>query len=403
MTANTNANSNINANANNAKANTKHRALEILEDLIRIQSVNPHYGDGAKGEGEVADYIEARCRQAGLSVRRQTVLPGRDNLIVEIRTGKPGGALLFESHMDTVSIGSMENALVPTYLDGKLYGRGACDTKATLAGMLYAMEECAKIADQLPRDLVFCASVDEEHAFRGLAAFMELDLPFSGAVVGEPTELGIVVEHKGCARFTVHTHGKAAHSSMPQEGDNAVYQMMQVLRFITEIEEPKLNAVHSRLSGSPTIVVGTIQGGKQINIVPESCVIEVDRRIIPGETPEQVLQEFEQQLLDAVKQHEVKASVEPLLLDPALNTPHDSAIVRASQEVAQSLGLQDQLCGVPYGSDASKLQQWKGIPTIVYGPGSIAQAHSKEEWVPVDEVGQAAEFYLQLAKSYKGQ
>lgn len=377
-----------------------HRSLSILEDLIRIQSVNPHYGENANGEGQVADYIEDRCRRIGLTVTRQPVLPGRDNIIAELRIPEPQAVLLFESHMDTVSLDSMADPLVPIYKDGRLYGRGACDTKATLAGMLYAMEECVKQTETLRSDIIFCASVDEEHAFSGLSAFMELNIPISGAVVGEPTELGIVVEHKGCARFVVHTHGKAAHSSVPQEGDNAVYQMMRVVRYIEENEQLRLAAKQSALCGSPSIVVGTIRGGVQINIVPERCSIEVDRRIIPGETPEEALAQFESGLRQAVEPLGVRLSIEPLLLDPALNTPHDADIVATARQVAGTLGLNGQMCGVPYGSDASKLQQWKGIPTIVYGPGSIAQAHSKEEWVPVDEVAKAAEFYLQLARSY---
>ncbi|WP_409344111.1 M20 family metallopeptidase [Paenibacillus sp. MBLB4367] len=377
-----------------------HPALSILEDLIRIQSVNPHYGEGANGEGQVADYIEERCRRAGLTVWRQPVLPGRDNVIAELRVPDPQAVLLFESHMDTVSLDSMVDPLKPIYKDGRLYGRGACDTKATLAGMLYAMEECVKQAETLRSDIVFCASVDEEHAFRGLAAFMELDIPISGAVVGEPTELGIVTQHKGCARFAVHTHGKAAHSSVPQEGDNAVYQMMRVVRYIEENEQLRLASLSSPLCGSPSIVVGTIRGGVQINIVPERCSIEVDRRIIPGETPEEALAQFERALRLAVEPLGVRLTIEPLLLDPALNTPDDAGIVAAAKRTAGALGLSEQPCGVPYGSDASKLQQWKGIPTIVYGPGSIAQAHSKEEWVPALEVAKAAEFYLLLAQSY---
>ncbi len=378
----------------------KHPAVRILEDLISIQSVNPFYGNGARGEGEIANYIEKRCRAAGLTVTRQSVFPGRDNLIVELRVGKPDKTLLFEAHMDTVSLGSMTDPLVPRIVDGRLYGRGACDTKSTLAGMLYMMEECAKRRDTIPSDLVFCASVDEEHEYRGLMALLDLNLPLAGAVVGEPTEMGIVVAHKGCARFAVRTHGKAAHSSVPHEGDNAIYQMMQVIRHIRERVEPALRKVEHPLCGSPSIAVGTIGGGSQINIVPEACEIEVDRRIIPGERPDRVLLEFERELGEALRDRGVTFTIRKLLLDWALDTPHESAVVRCSRAAAARLGLKPDLVGAPYGSDASKLQQLKGIPSIVYGPGSIAQAHSKDEWVPVREVEQAASFYLEVATTF---
>lgn len=379
---------------------TKHPALTMLEEMIRIESVNPHFDKTGQGEGAMADYIERRCQKAGLKVTRQTVFPGRDNLIIELRVGKPDKALLFEAHMDTVTLGAMPNALEPIYRDGKLYGRGSCDTKGTLAGMLYAMERCAANPELAGGDLILCASVDEEHAYKGLLAFLELDIPVAGAVVGEATELGITVATKGCVRVAMTTHGKAAHSSMPAEGDSAIVQMMRVVRYIHERLEPELSARVHPLCGSPTIVVGTIQGGTQINIVPDRCVIEVDRRIIPGERPEVVERELAERLTRELAPQGVKLTVDRLLLDWALNTPEEEAIVTAARQAAAGIGLSDAVRGVTYGCDASKLQELKGIPSIVYGPGSIAQAHTNDEYVPVSEVEQAAEFYLRLAQTF---
>ncbi|PYI50879.1 M20 family metallopeptidase [Paenibacillus flagellatus] len=380
--------------------NGKHPALPVLEDMIRIQSVNPYFDESGEGERAMADYVERRCRAAGLAVTRQNVFPGRDNLIVELRVGKPDKTLLLEAHMDTVTLGGMPDALMPTYRDGRLYGRGACDTKGSLAGMLYAMERAARNPEAVGGDLVLCASVDEEHAYKGLLAFLELGLPVAGAVVGEPTELGIAVANKGCVRVAATTHGKAAHSSMPAEGDSAIMQMMRVLRFIRERLEPELASRAHPLCGSPTIVVGTIRGGTQINIVPDRCVIEIDRRIIPGERPEIVERELAERLRRELAPEGVKLTVERLLLDWALDTPHDAAIVRAAQAAAAAIGLDDNLRGVTYGCDASKLQELKGIPSIVYGPGSIAQAHTNDEWVPVSDVERAAEFYWRLAQTF---
>jgi acetylornithine deacetylase/succinyl-diaminopimelate desuccinylase-like protein len=379
---------------------SKHPSLEILEDLIRIQSVNPSFGGDAKGEREVADYVERRCRESGLAVSRQQVFPDRENVIVELRVGKPETTLLFEAHMDTVSLGSMEDPLVPGYADDRLYGRGACDTKGSLAAMIYAMEECAGNTDLLSSDLVLCASVDEEHAYHGILAFLDSDVPVAGAVVGEPTGLRIVVAHKGCARFAVKTRGKAAHSSVPYEGDSAIYGMTKILRIIEEVIEPKLSESAHPLCGAPTIVVGKIRGGTQINIVPEECVIKVDRRIIPGEMASEVIGDFGSVLSECLKDEGVNFTVKELLLDWPLDTDPESAIVRCAQGAALELGMDDSVCGVPYGSDASKLQQLKGVPSIVLGPGSIAQAHSPEEWVPVREVERAAEFYVTLARGF---
>lgn len=379
---------------------SKHPALSMLEDMIRIESVNPHFVASGQGEGAMADYVERRCRAAGLRVSRQPVFPGRDNLIIELRVGKPDRTLLFEAHMDTVTLGTMPNALVPTYRDGRLYGRGACDTKGSLAGMLYAMEQCALRPELAGGDLVLCASVDEEHAYKGLLAFMELELPIAGAVVGEPTELGITVASKGCVRTAITTHGRAAHSSMPEQGDSAILQMMRLIRCIHDKVEPELSRRSHLLCGSPTIVVGTIQGGTQINIVPDRCVIEVDRRIIPGERPEEAERELIETLTRELAGEKVAFTAERLLHDWALNTAFDERIVRAAQSSAAGLGLTEQPRGVTFGCDASKLQEFRSIPSIVYGPGSIAQAHTSDEWVPVSDVERAAEFYLRLAGEF---
>lgn len=379
----------------------KHPAIEILEDLIRIQSVNPHYGEGAQGEMALSRYIERFCRDAGLSVVRQPVFDGRDNLIIELKTGHPDSVLMFEAHMDTVSLGSMNNPLEPVIKDGRLYGRGACDTKGSLAAMMYAMAECAKHPERLRSDLVLCAVVDEEHGFAGVLKLLELKLPVSAAVVGEPTELRIVAAHKGCVRFAVTTHGKAAHSSVPHEGENAIVAMADVVAYLNEEIGPRLAKSVDALCGAATLSIGTIRGGKQINIVPESCTIEVDRRIIPGESPQRVYDEIVAEITGWCAARGIRCTIEPLLLDWALDTPPDDPLVRCSGEVSARLGLPPEPCGETYGSDASKLRGMAGIPTIVFGPGSIAQAHSAEEWVAVADVQRAAAFYMELARTYR--
>ncbi len=379
-----------------------HPALTILEELIAIESVNPALEENASGEKNVADYLEARCKKSGLNTIRQPVLGERENLLIELRapSEKPRPTLLFEAHMDTVGLGSMQNPLQPIHRDGKLFGRGSVDNKACLAGMLWALETAAAQKLELPCDVVLAATIDEEHCFLGVLGLLEAGLDFSGAVVGEATQMQIVIAHKGVCRFVVQTHGRAAHSSLPHEGDSAISQMRKVLDFIADVIEPELSKQSHPLCGSPTIVVGTINGGTQINIVPESCEIQVDRRVIPGENSREVLQDFEERLRDFTKNSGVNFSIHELLLDNPLDTSSDEDIVTASQNVAAHFGFSTTLLGVPYGSDASKLQSLGNIPAIVFGPGSIAQAHTAEEFVPATEVGQAAEFYLQLMQNF---
>lgn len=320
-------------------------------------------------------------------------------MIAELRVGKPESTVLFEAHMDTVALGSMEDPLNPRQLDNCLYGRGTCDTKGSLAAMLAAIEECARDPAQLSSDIVLCAAVDEEYHYRGVMAFLEAEISAAGAVVGEPTGLGIVVAHKGSARFRLTTRGKAAHTSVPHEGRNAIYQMMDVLRVIRGEIEPSMSEQAHPLCGPPTIAVGTIEGGTQINTVPETCSIQVDRRVIPGEDSRAVLDEIVETFRDRVQE---PFDVEELLLDWPLDTSPDAAIVSCARRVASTCGLDSasELRGVAYGSDASKLQQFADIPSIVFGPGFIEQAHSREEWVDVRQVELAAQFYRDVARTF---
>jgi acetylornithine deacetylase len=152
--------------------------------------------------------------------------------------------------------------------------------------------------------------------------------------------------------------------------------------------------------GSPTIVAGTIKGGTQVNIVPETCEIQIDRRVIPGESARQTMEEFESALAKAMDGRGVNFTIHELLLDNPLNTQQDAPIVRCAATAAAGLGLPTESVGVPYGTDASKLNDIRGVPTIVYGPGTIAKAHTRDEYVPVAEVEQAAEFYLEVARTF---
>ena len=373
----------------------KTSASAILHDLVAIDSVNPSLDNSARGEGALADYIEARCRKVGLKVSRQTVFPSRDNLIIELRAGH-AHTLLLEAHMDTVPLGAMP--LAPTVRDGRLFGRGACDTKGALAAMLFAMENAAAHPELCACDVVLCCTVDEEYGMCGIKKIADLPLLFAGAVVGEPTGLRVVIAHKGCVCFAVETRGRAAHSSVPGAGDSAITQMLRVLRFIEQIE-PRLRARHHPLCGSPSLVVGTIRGGTQPNIVPEQCEIEIDRRVVPGEDAREVFDEFKILLQEAMRETDVNASVRELFLAQPLDTSPNENIVKCAQSAARSLCLNSEVAGVGFSSHAGELQQ-SGVPSIVFGPGSIELAHGANESVPLEEVEQAAQFYGELIRTF---
>jgi len=379
-----------------------HPTIKTLQELVSINSVNPAF-DGP-GESAYTDYLEQRCKTKGITTTRVKVLSGRDNLIMEARCGHAENVLLFESHMDTVSVQGMAAPFDPVIRDGKLWGRGSCDTKATMAGMLYALEYAAMHLEEFACDVVLAAAIDEEHGHAGATHLAEnldqIEGTITSVVVGEPTEMKVVIAHKGACRFVLEVFGVAAHTAVPDQGKNAINEMMKVLPFFEEYFFPQLKNKSHPLCGSATGVVSMIKGGVQINMVPPSCEIHVDYRLIPGDDSSKAFAEIKNQLADYLKGQSISYEIRKLLLEAPLNTAPNAAIVQTAIETARTLQLYPTPIGVPYGTDASNLQHVAGIPGIVFGPGTINVAHTPDEFVPLDEVRQAAEFYLELAKNY---
>ncbi|MGD9649089.1 MAG: M20/M25/M40 family metallo-hydrolase, partial [Pirellulales bacterium] len=279
--------------------------VATLADLVATPSVNP-MGRGLSGpeffEHRVTEYLERLFRDKQIRSQRQAVEPLRENILARVDGAVPpeeGGPLvLFEVHQDTVPVDGMTiDPWRPEVREGRLYGRGSCDIKAGMAAMLGAL---VRLADERPNarpTLVLACTVNEEHGYTGALALPEvwergapgdlLPRRPDVAVIAEPTNLDVVVAHKGAIRWRLRTHGRAVHSSQPQLGDSAVYRMARVLqaleRYAVEIC-PTLG--QHPLCGQVTLSVGTIHGGLSVNSVPDECASEIDRRLLPGETGE---------------------------------------------------------------------------------------------------------------------
>jgi acetylornithine deacetylase len=365
-----------------------------LADLVAINSVNPQY-PGGPGEGALAEYVAEYFRRNSIPFELQVVSEGRPNVIARLE-GKPGGrTLVLEAHMDTASeLGMRRDPFRPLREGNRLYGRGSCDTKAGLAAMMHALKILRAAGVRPEASVILVAAVDEEHDFRGVVKFLEKGIRAEGAMVAEPTDLETVVATKGALRWRLRTRGRTAHSSKPHLGINAVNKMAKVIAAMEERFPPMFEKRRHPLLGSPTLNVGIIQGGVQVNQVPDSCTIEIDRRLIPGETKESVWKEFDG-LLEGLRAQDPELEVEmepPMLEDYPLETRVSERIVQIVSKIAQELTGHQGVVGVPYGSDASKLAG-AGIPSIILGPGSIDQAHAAEEYVELDQVALAAELY----------
>ena len=374
--------------------------LKTLSDLVRINSINPEW-DGP-GESGVVDYLKSYCDEAGLESWEDEVLPGRSNVMVRLPGKDSTRAILLEAHMDVVSVDGMTiPPFDPVIEGGKMFGRGSCDTKAGLATMIDAMRSLKEAAEVPPVDIWLAAVIDEEHAFKGVLAaiewFNERGIELDCAIVAEPTDLGLVTTNKGVLRWQIETTGVAAHSSKPHLGDNAISTMAALITKLDAFHEGLAEKRHP-LVGPATCNVGTIRGGDQVNFVPDKCVIKLDRRMLPGESAEEILASY-RTLLESFPSGKVKVCPADLS-DEAMETDSDAAVVRAAARQLKAMGLDGDVQGVPFGCDATKLSR-AGIPAIIFGPGSIDQAHAAVEWVDVKEVELAFDFLRGFLLNYQ--
>ena len=366
--------------------------IDTLASLVSINSVSPAY-EGGPGEREIATWVRRFFELRGIEVWEQEVFPNRPNVIARLPGRNPARKVVLEAHTDTVSIQGMTiPPFEPRIEGGKLYGRGSCDTKAGLAGMMHAVASLHEDGLRPPCEVWLAAVVDEEYSYRGVVKLCE-GLTAHAAIVAEPTGLRAVIASKGVVRWRIVVRGKAAHSGKPHLGINAINHMARIILALEDDHERLAARVHPLL-GAATVNVGVVRGGVQVNFVPDTCAIEIDRRLLPGETVKGVLARY-QDLLDTlrVRYPTMDASMEPpMLTDEALETAADSATSQLASTILTEMGLDGTPCGVPFGSDASKLAR-QGVPSLVFGPGSIDQAHAAVEFVDVNGVESAYEFY----------
>ncbi len=367
-------------------------SLELLTKLVQCPSVNP--GDlktfaQPYGEEALANLLAEHLKKMGGDIFVHEVLPGRPNMWAHFKGKDSNRTILLDAHTDTVShLNMIVNPFGAEVRDGRLYGRGACDTKGSMAAMLLALES-ALTNEGLAYDVIFSATCNEENGSIGASKLVE-SVKADFAVIGEPTDLKLVTRHKGVMRADITVRGKASHSSTPELGCNAIYSANRIVSALEVLADNLKNQIPDRVLGNATFAVVQIKGGTASNIIPDICTIQIDRRIMPDEDPASIKKTIESVVCDAVAGTvESPPEINWTQFNPAMETQDNLPDIVALDSALRSVVGKTRYDAVAYATNGGFYSQ-AGIPCVVFGPGSISDAHTNNESIELKEVDTAA-------------
>ena len=357
-------------------------ALSLARLLVAIPSVNPRLE--ASGTGEAA--IAARCAELlegwGFRVSVTEPAPSRPNVVARIGHGP--GSLMFNGHLDTVGVDGMTiDPFGAEVRDGRLWGRGSCDMKGGVAALLSAAAALAR--SDLAGELIVALSCDEEHASIGMAALTETGIQADAAVVCEPTGLAVMPAHKGFVWVEAGFRGRAAHGSRPEQGVDAILHAAEFVVAMGEYDESLTARPPHPLLGWGSIHAGTISGGSAASVYPERCEVVVERRTLPHESPDKVMRELGAVVAGLSEEARAGAGLRMTLARPGTEVLEESPLVRGLLKAIAANGREPVIEGMTAWVDAAFLNE-SGTPAVCFGPGSIAQAHSADEWIVTREI-----------------
>jgi acetylornithine deacetylase len=374
--------------------------VDLLTALVATESVNPDLVPGAVGEAAIAAFCAEWLKRHGFEVTWIEDVPGRPS-VVGVAKGTGGGrSLMFNGHIDTVTLAGYDgDPLDPVIADGRLYGRGSFDMKGGVAAMMVAAARAARAG--LRGDVLVACVADEEHASFGteqVAARFRAD----AAIVTEPSHLKLTIAHRGFAWFEVAVIGRAAHGSLPEAGIDAIARAGHVLVAIEALDRRLRSAETHPLLRWGSVHASTIRGGQEMSSYPAECVIGLERRTLPGETPAAMEAEMRALLEDiASRVPDFRYELRPGLHRPAFETPADAAIVRGvSAAGAAVMGSAPALRGEPFWTDCAILAE-AGIPCVMFGAHG-AGAHAATEWTDIASVRTLAGILERTAVEFCG-
>jgi acetylornithine deacetylase/succinyl-diaminopimelate desuccinylase family protein len=378
--------------------------VELLQELVRIPSVNPQGDPGTTqtGEGHIAQFIGDYLVKLGMDVELQFVEKDRPNVIGRLKSKTSSRHILLGPHLDTVSVAGMTIEPFSGELrDGKVWGRGSTDTKGPMSAILIALARLVK-EKRVPQntDIWFAGLMNEESGNDGIAFLMDSDffskkgVKLDFGIAGEPTDMKIVHRHKGALWVRVRTRGKSCHASRPDLGENAILKMRRAIDYVSsDLVRAYAHQEDSAL-GKGSFNLTVIRGGSKINIIPDVCEIELDHRSLPQGSHQEVVERMRKDLPEC--------EVEIISDRPGLNTSAENADVQKLGKILQQRSPQskipDHLTVAPWFADCSLMAKG-GVPSIAFGPGSIGQAHTKDEFIEVAELEKGVEVFTDYLAS----
>jgi acetylornithine deacetylase/succinyl-diaminopimelate desuccinylase family protein len=367
--------------------------VELLQELVRIPSVNPQGDPGTPftGEAEIARHLGDFMLQLGMEVELQFAEKDRPNVIGRLKSTHSRRHILLGPHTDTVSVGGMTIEPFGGELkDDRVWGRGSCDTKGPMASFLIALVELKKKRIKLEEtDIWFVGLMGEESGNDGIEFLMESDffrkrnVRLDFGIAGEPTDLKVVNRHKGALWIRIRAKGVACHASRPDLGQNAILKMREAIDFVQGDLIRKFGGLSDPVLGPSSFNITTIHGGSKVNIIPDACEIEIDHRSLPQESHTEVVEFFRTSLPDF--------EIEVISSRPGLDTDPQNPYIRNLLKVLSPSGnTAPFLVGAPWFADCSLMAK-AGVPAIAFGPGSIQQAHTRDEFIEVKELERGVE------------
>lgn len=372
--------------------------MDLLARLVEIDSVNPSLVAGGAGEGAIAAFVAGWADANGLEAELLEATPGRPSVVVRARGLGGGRTLLLCGHTDTVNVEGMDAPLTPRIEGDRLYGRGAYDMKAGLAAALVACRDAAALG--LAGDVVVAAVADEEHSSLGVQEILET-VRADAAILTEPTEMALVIAHRGFVWSEVEVTGRAAHGSRPHLGVDAIVKTGPVLTALGRLDEELHSRTHPLL-GRGSVHASVIAGGEELSSYPARCVVGIERRTLPGESEADIAAELEA-LLDTCRAEDdaLVASQRTLLVREPFEMTPDAGVVRlVADAVTDVIGTPPAIEGASYWADAAFIAS-AGIPTVIYGPSGDG-AHALEEWVSVSDTEHVTRVLVEVARRVCG-